>query len=142
MKKPRRIGTLLFLIYLAALLRLTVLRDGAFSHALFSGQLNLRPGYEYMRLISWGSYGRAAYLFFGNIGWFMPLGLYLHARGWDFPACTLAGLLLSLLIECAQFVLGCGISEIDDLLLNTLGAMAGYACLPLARKIGRRLTKK
>ena len=91
MKKPRPLWTLLFLAYLAALLRLTVLRDGAFSHMLFSGRLNLQPGYEYMRLISWGSYGRAAYLFFGNIAWFMPLGLYLHARGWDFAACALAG---------------------------------------------------
>ena len=53
----------------------SLLRDGAFSHTLFSGRLNLQPGYEYMRLISWGSYGRAAYLFFGNIAWFMPLGM-------------------------------------------------------------------
>ena len=91
MKKPRPLWTLLFLAYLAALLRLTVLRDGAFSHTLFSGRLNLQPGYEYMRLISWGSYGRAAYLFFGNIAWFMPLGLYLHARGWDLPPARLPG---------------------------------------------------
>ena len=97
MKKPRPLWTLLFLAYLAALLRLTVLRDGAFSHTLFSGRLNLQPGYEYMRLISWGSYGRAAYLFFGNIAWFMPLGLYLHARGWDFAACALAGLIVIML---------------------------------------------
>lgn len=142
MKKLRPIWTLLFLAYLAALLRLTVLRDGAFSRALFSGRLNLQPGYEYMRLISWGSYGRAAYLFFGNIAWFMPLGLYLHARGWDFAACALAGLLLSLLIECAQFVLGCGISETDDLLLNTLGAMAGYACLPFIWLLRKPRNKK
>ena len=55
MKRLRPIWTLLFLAYLSALLRLTVLRDGAFSHMLFSGRLNLQPGYEYMRLISWGS---------------------------------------------------------------------------------------
>ena len=116
MKRLRPIWTLLFLAYLAALLRLTVLRDGAFSHTLFSGRLNLQPGYEYMRLISWGSYGRAAYLFFGNIAWFMPLGLYLHARGWDFAACALAGLLLSLLFSSpfltgviGVFLLLCGI---------------------------------
>ena len=53
----------------------------------------------------------------------------------------IAALLLSLLIECAQFVLGCGISEIDDLLLNTLGAMAGYACLPLARLVSGKHEK-
>ena len=55
--------------------------------------------------------------------------------------CLGVGLLLSLLIECAQFVLGCGISEIDDLLLNTLGAMAGYACLPLARLVSGKHEK-
>ena len=49
--------------------------------------------------------------------------------------------LAKLLIECAQFVLGCGVSETDDLLLNTLGAMAGYACLPLARLVSGKHEK-
>lgn len=84
MNKHRRAINALFFAYLALLLRLTVLRDGAFSHGLFTGSLNLRPGYAYMQLLSWGSYARAAYLFFGNIAWFMPLGMYLRARKWDF----------------------------------------------------------
>lgn len=138
MNKRRWAINTLFYAYLALLLRLTVLRDGAFSHGLFTGRLNLRPGYAYMQLLSWGSYMRAAYLFFGNIAWFMPLGLYLHAQKWDFFACALAGFGLSLLIECAQYVLGCGISEVDDLLLNLLGAMAGYACLPLFKRRNKK----
>ena len=36
------------------------------------------------------------------------------------------GFLLSLSIETAQFVLGSGVSELDDLILNTLGALLGH----------------
>ena len=120
------LGHALFLLYMAALLRLTVFRSGAFSHGFFSGRFNLTPGVAYMQLLSWGSYFHAFYLFFGNIAWFMPLGLYLHRRGTSFFACVALGFLLSLFIETAQFVLGCGVSETDDLLLNTCGAAIGW----------------
>lgn len=112
--------------YLAALLRFTVFRDGCFGHGLLSGRLHWIPGVAYRDLISWGSYGRAAILFFGNILCFMPLGFLLARRKWGFAACALAGLSLSLAIEGGQYLLGSGLSEIDDLILNTLGAMAGY----------------
>ena len=113
-------------------LNLHVRRDGTVALSI-----PLRTTLEQWRAGAWPF----VYHVVGNLTWFMPLGLYLHARGWDFAACALAGLLLSLLIECAQFVLGCGISEIDDLLLNTLGAMAGYACLPLARLVSGKHEK-
>lgn len=116
----------LFVLYAAALLRITVFRSGCFSRPLCSGRVNFMPGMAYKDLISWQSYRTAAYLFFGNIAWFIPLGWFLRRRGWDFWACALCGLAVSLLIEGGQFVLGTGLSETDDLILNTLGAMAGY----------------
>ena len=67
MKKGRALFVhALFLLYMAALLRLTVFRSGAFSHKLLSGRFNLIPGVAYMQLLSWGSYFHAFYLFFGN----------------------------------------------------------------------------
>jgi len=125
----------LFFVYLAALLRLTVFRSGAFSHALLSGRFNLTPGTAYMQLISWGSYFHAFYLFFGNISWFMPLGMYLRWRGHSFFTCLLYGTGLSFLIEAAQYILGCGVTETDDLLLNTLGAALGVILYEIIRKL-------
>lgn len=116
----------LFILYGMTLLRITVFRSGCFARPLCSGRLNLVPGLAYKDLISWGSYGTAAYLFLGNIAWFVPLGWFLCWRGWDFWACLLCGLTVSLLIEGGQFILGTGLSETDDLILNTLGAAAGY----------------
>ncbi|MBQ9300867.1 MAG: VanZ family protein [Clostridia bacterium] len=126
---------LLFAAYLAVLLRMTVFREGCFGHGLLSGRLQLMPGVAYRRLLGWRSYGRAAYLFFGNIACFMPLGFGLAHKKWNFSACALAGLLLSLVIEGGQFVLGSGLSETDDLILNTLGAMAGYGVYQIFLKV-------
>lgn len=138
MKKLRFLTAhVLFLFYLAVLLRLTVFRSGAFSHGIFSGRLNLMPGVAYMQLLSWGSYFHAFYLFFGNIAWFVPLGMYLKWRGKSFFTCTAGGLALSLLIEAAQFVLGCGITETDDLLLNTCGAALGALLWSLLHRLKR-----
>lgn len=48
---------------------------------------------------------------------------------------ALWGFLLSLFVETGQFVLGSGISELDDLILNTVGAVLGYAAACLWYKI-------
>jgi len=132
--RKQRVQKLLFILYLAALLRITVFRPGCFSHPLCSGRLNLIPGVAYRDLLGWGSCRAAARLFFGNVLWFMPLGMHLSRRGWDFYACLLAGLLLSLAIEGGQFILGSGLAETDDLLLNTLGAIAGWKAYRLAAR--------
>ena len=115
----------LFLIYLAALLRITVFRTSALANGFFAGRFNLVPGVAYMQLLSWGSYFHAFYLFFGNIVWFVPLGLYARRLGLRFTSCLFCGAALSLLIEGVQYVLGCGVTETDDLLLNTCGAAIG-----------------
>lgn len=127
MKKLRSaLPHILFAIYLAALLRLTVVRDSVLSGVLLSGKLNLSPFTAYLQLLSWGSYYHAAYLFFGNIFWFMPLGLYLKRQKWPFLPALLCGFLLSFMIEALQYILGCGVTETDDLILNTLGTALGF----------------
>lgn len=65
------------------------------------------------------------------------LGGILHGRGWW--KALLIGLGMSLMIEVLQYVLKCGISEVDDLIHNGLGVMIGWGeyCL-LHRIIGRR----
>lgn len=65
----------------------------------------------------------------GNIALFVPLGM-LTVMLWRHTArpvlrTVLAGLLFSLLIETTQFLFALGRTDIDDLLLNTLGAAVG-----------------
>lgn len=44
---------------------------------------------------------------------------------WKIRTIAVMGLLFSLFIETMQYILGTGISELDDLILNTLGAVIG-----------------
>ena len=44
------------------------------------------------------------------------------------------GFCLSLGIELAQFVLGSGVTEVEDLILNTIGAVLGWLAAGLGRK--------
>ncbi|PLV99277.1 hypothetical protein BRL53_08395 [Corynebacterium ulcerans] len=69
----------------------------------------------------------------GNIAFFVPFGMLAYVwfhqlRGagtrmvlWS----TLTGFLVSLAIEVSQFLFSLGYSDIDDLLMNTLGAFVG-----------------
>ena len=116
----------LTLVWLAALLRLTVFRPGCFSHGLFSGRVEWDAFAFYLRLVQIRYWGYFAYLFGGNLIWFAPAGVLVRMRGGRFWQAVLAGFALSLCIETAQFVLGSGISELDDLIVNTCGAVLGY----------------
>lgn len=63
----------------------------------------------------------------GNILWFIPLGMYVYRK---YPTHKhyplIIGFLTSFFIEVSQFILVSGVSDIDDLLLNTLGCVIGY----------------
>lgn len=117
--------SVLLFVYLVILFRLTVAREGCFTQPLCSGRVNLAHFTAYRDLLSWGSYKTAAYLFFGNIAAFVPLGFLMRKRGSGLIAAVFAGLMLSLVIEGGQYVLGTGVCETDDLILNTLGAFIG-----------------
>ncbi len=70
----------------------------------------------------------------GNIVIFIPLGIYLQVfkRNKSGLKSMLAISALSLLIEVTQFTFGIGGSDIDDLLLNSLGGLMGiciYKCI-------------
>lgn len=71
----------------------------------------------------------------GNIIAFMPLGLLLPAlvgrRGWLISVG--GGAALSILIELLQTTVARRVSDIDDVLLNMLGALIGYGLYSLLR---------
>ena len=134
MISKRKILWAIFVIYLAALLRITVFRSGFdLTNAFSGGEINFIPILDLIKVFL--SDKRAfVYLFFGNIIWFVPFGFLLKKLTRLTTAKIIFfGFLLSLFIEVMQFIFGMGVSEIDDLLLNTLGAAIGAAAGNLKR---------
>ena len=132
----KRLLLLLFAVWIIVLLRITVFRPGCFSHGLFSGRVELNAFAYYLTLIRVRNWRYFTYLFLGNLLWFAPAGVLVRLRGGKLWQAALAGLGLSLCIEAMQFVLGSGVSELDDLILNTAGAALGFAAaaaIPPAR---------
>ncbi|MGF9695793.1 VanZ family protein [Paenibacillus sp. MABNR03] len=71
---------------------------------------------------------------FGNIVLFIPLGIWIP---WLFRKCrtglrfTMAVTLLLLAVELTQLVTRVGSFDVDDIILNTVGAWIGYAAFRL-----------
>ena len=75
-----------------------------------------------------------AFLFLGNVGMFLPIGFFtalLWRRG-NLWHSTLVGFLASLSIETIQLFIDRG-TDLDDLILNTVGAAVGYLLYWLLR---------
>ena len=125
-----------FVFYLLLLLALTVFRGMYFPWQIKiywqrpRSQINLQPLIETFKLRFGTSILDFLYNFYGNIVWFVPFGLLwpLVRRRRGFFRTVAAGMLLSLLIETIQFFIWTGVSDIDDLIFNTCGAMIGYLC--------------
>ena len=128
MGSKRKILWTIFIIYIAALLRITVFRSGFnLSNAFSGGEINFIPILDLVKVF-FADKRAFVYLFFGNIIWFVPFGFLLKKLTRMTAAKIIFfGFLLSLFIEIMQFIFGTGVSEIDDLLLNTLGAVIGAA---------------
>lgn len=140
MKTKRWKGLLwaLLVVYLAVLLRITVFRDSFGSHPLFQdGEVLWVPFVELMR-IARNSVSYFLYLFIGNLVWFVPLGLLLPLLTGCGRWVILWSFLLSLVIEVCQFIFGTGVTETEDLILNTLGGSMGYGIYCIIARWGDR----
>lgn len=76
----------------------------------------------------------------GNILIFLPFGMlvpFLTKRFKKFWSVTLLTFELSLLVELVQLVTKVGSCDVDDLLLNTVGGMLGFACYAIAVRCRR-----
>ena len=117
----RELRRLLQTGYLAALTEIIALRGGPGAVRALQ-PVTLRTTLEELRAGAWPF----AYHVAGNMIWFVPLGMILSRRRtiWQ----TLAiGAAVSLGLEAMQWMLGTGVSDVDDVLLNALGALLGAA---------------
>lgn len=131
-------GEILFFCCLSAIISLTVLCDlPAFS---FSDLwINLLPGkvlFTTKAALAGGNSGPLWINFLGNILIFLPIGFFPPLI-WNLSGKKTVGIcfLISLFIELAQLFLP-RTSDIDDLILNTLGGAIGVMGYQLFSKIG------
>lgn len=138
MKKYRKpILQGLFIFYILILFRITVFRSDFLTHGFFSGNILWVPFVELYRILR-NDFFTFFYLFVGNIIWFIPFG-FLAPLLWNTGKNTiLYTLFLSLVIEVLQFVFGTGVTEVEDLILNTFGGAMGYWSFAMIRALRKQ----
>ena len=108
---------------------------------VFNCRINLIP---FVYLFDYDVRAHMIYNVFGNIMMFVPTGIVLpvlYKRLDNFFKVAGTGLLISLAIEILQLPFADRTSDVDDLILNTLGVVIGYVLFVIvryAKKPGKR----
>ena len=133
----------LFAVYLILLLYFLFFAEWYHRVPADTARFNFIPFYEIRRFLTYretiGTSGTVLNLA-GNVLGFIPLGIMLPVLRPLFARAgrtVLAGLLLSAAVEGLQLALRVGSCDIDDVILNTAGAAAGYLIYHLV-KVGRK----
>ncbi|MCD2257017.1 VanZ family protein [Agrilactobacillus fermenti] len=132
----------LFVGYLLMLYFLTVFRGIYFPWQVkldfdrSLNEINFVPLVETLKLIYGLSKLDFLYNLFGNILWFIPfgIGLPILMRRPTFAKVLLLGIMTSISIEVFQFLLHTGITDIDDVIFNTVGTVIGFGLYRLFKR--------
>ena len=143
---------LLMYINLAVIIRFTFfpreLVDGHIqplvfdAKAAFPFRINFVP---FVNLLPYDSVRDMIWNIVGNTAMFIPTGIILpivYKRLDHFGKVIAAGAFISLCIEIMQLPFASRATDIDDLILNTLGVAIGYGIYQLVRSIGSLLRKR
>ena len=134
----RRYIAIAFAVYLTLLLRITVFRSGfSIDNFLSGGNVNLSLFADLIK-VAMTDIGSFIYLFVGNLVWFVPFGLLLPLLGVKRWLTLLLGTLFTFFIEAMQYIFAVGVTELDDLILNTLGCIIGIGAYSLIKHINER----
>lgn len=125
----------LFFTYLAVIMVIT----------FFSRESGSRRGMDLELFSTWGINDRNNAFVIENVLLFVPYGIFCplasgHFR--SFGNCLAMGALTSLLVELLQLLTGRGYFQVDDILTNILGTVAGYLVYFLFWGIRRRRAGK
>ncbi len=132
-KRVRKMG-LLCIMYLSAVTEIIALRFGM---PPVERELQLVPLQTTLSALQAGAWP-FIYHVGGNLVWFVPLGVFIQLRFPDRSPLRALGLgaLLSAALEALQFALSTGMTDIDDVLLNALGALLGACAVRILRRQG------
>lgn len=140
-------GMWLLVFYLILVLMVTTFRDSYFPWQIVwhwqrpASAINLVFMKETWKLIYAPSRLDFIYNSFGNIFCFLPLGILLplvFPKKMTLIRTLFTGLFFSLLIETLQYFLATGISDVDDVFFNTVGALLGYGLYFVGHKLRRK----
>ncbi len=149
-KRTKFLCWILFAIYIAVLIYFLFFADGlgrTDSSLVQQYSSNLTLFQEIRRFWVYRKQIGFSYVFLnlaGNILVFMPFGFLLpimsrKLRG--FFRIVLLGLALSLVVESIQLATGTGIFDVDDLLLNTIGAALGFMIFAIVNHRRKKKSK-
>lgn len=128
----RRLTWLALAVYSAVMLTLTMFKAfyqiGYLWDPAVHRHRGLRP-VPFEDLVGASSWFAPTFGYLGNIAFFVPFGVlvFMLLRDARRPLLltTLVGLGTSLAVETSQYLFALGYTDIDDLLMNTLGAFLG-----------------
>ena len=138
----RVLGKILFILYIAFLLYFLIFSDWyGRTGEMSEYHYNLVPFQEiqrfwnYREMLGWVSYANL----FGNVIIFIPFGFFMPmaSRYRSFFLTMSYSLGLSLLVEVFQFISRVGSFDVDDIILNTIGGIAGYILFVVCNTIRR-----
>ena len=154
----REIILFIFFVYFLFLLLLTIFKGGRieFSNQFNSfmyrehgllGIINVVPIKETINTFMHSETGMRNSLrnVIGNILVFMPLGFFiplLFDKFNNLKKVLKVGCLSSLAIELSQLFVGSNVCDIDDVIYNTLGALAGFICYKTFETIIKKVNLK
>lgn len=130
----RIVSGLLFVLYIAFLMYYMFLAED-FGRGEIQAEYhyNLVPFREIKRFfVYWESVGFfwALANILGNVICFLPFGaflpLVLYRVKWNWFKVICCGFFISLFVESMQLIFKIGVFDVDDLMLNTAGALVGY----------------
>lgn len=129
------VADIAFIFYMICLFQITAFRFGGLGwdlESMMSRQTRVN-GMPLVAIWNWVEKGVWWHLFYnvvGNCIWFVPLGILLPALYRDYrkhvKRVIFIGLVVSTSIEILQYVLCTGVTDIDDVIFNTIGTAIGY----------------
>ena len=141
----RGILKIIFIIYFLLLMRFTIFKYAAITSPwdaffLRNREYNIIPLKATLQMIRGLSPLRLIENLAGNIILFIPFGILLPLAFKIEWKTIFLGCLVSCFIEAVQFAFAMGAADVDDIILNTLGAVIGYLIYIIVKHIFKKQT--
>ena len=146
-KQFRTLGKILFVVYILFILYFLIFSDWyGRSGVMEEYHYNLTPFLEIQRFWEYrGQLGVWSVVnLFGNVLVFVPFGFFepMASKRRSFWGTVFDGMFLSMVVEVFQLVTKVGRFDVDDLILNTLGAVIGYLLFLICNAMRRMYSAK